>query len=115
MESTSLRNSWAQIVIGDFFFSLPHALSFIYKKFLLSLALNRKDLDDKQLELFTCEPAFVKNRLHRRCLSQQLNATQCNFCRAEVATSCDFIAILVQFVSVNVSIRLLLNQKLCAC
>ena len=26
-------------------------------------------------------------------------ATQCNFCRAEVATSCDFIAILVQFVS----------------
>ena len=25
-------------------------------------------------------------------------ATQCNFCRAEVATSCDLIAILVQFV-----------------
>ena len=41
-------------------------------------------------------------------------ATQCNFCRAEVATSCDFIAILVQFVSVNVSTRLLLKQKLCA-
>ena len=26
-------------------------------------------------------------------------ATQCNFVRAEVATSCDFIAILAQFVS----------------
>ena len=42
-------------------------------------------------------------------------ATQCNsmqFCRAEVATSCDFIAILMEFVSVNVSTRLLLKQKL---
>ena len=44
---------------------------------------------------------MLKARLHRRFLSQQLNATQCNFCRAEVANSCDFIAILVQFVSVN--------------
>ena len=44
-------------------------------------------------------------------LSQQLNATQCNFCRAEVATSYDFIAILVQFVSVNVNTRLLLNKS----
>ena len=42
-------------------------------------------------------------------------ATQCNFCCAEVATSCNFIAILVQFVSVNVSTRLLLKQKQCAC
>ena len=42
-------------------------------------------------------------------------ATQCNFCRAEVATSCDFIAILVQFVSVNFSTRVLLKQKLCTC
>ena len=42
-------------------------------------------------------------------------ATQCNFCRAEDATSCDFIAILVQFVSANVSTRLFLKQKLCAC
>ena len=41
--------------------------------------------------------------------------SQYNFCRAEIATSCDFIAILVQFVSVNVSTRLLLKQKLCAC
>ena len=57
----------------------------------------------------------VKAHLHRRFLSQQLNATQCNFCGAEVATSCDFIAILVQFVSVNVSTRQLLKQKLCAC
>ena len=57
----------------------------------------------------------LKARLHRRFLSPQLNATQCNFCRVEVATSCDFIAILVQFVSVNVSTRLLLKQKLCAC
>ena len=31
--------------------------------------------------------------------------------RAEVATSCDFIAILVQFVSVNVSTRLSLKQN----
>ena len=45
-------------------------------------------------------------------LSKQLDATQCNFCHAEVATSCDFIAILVQFVSVNISTRLLLKQKL---
>ena len=58
---------------------------------------------------------IIKARLHRRFLSQQLNATQYNFCRAEVATSCDFIAILVQFVCVNVSTRLLLKQKLCAC
>ena len=58
---------------------------------------------------------LLKARLHRRFLSQQLNATQCNFCRAEVAMSCDFIAILVQFVSVNISTRLLLKQKLCAC
>ena len=50
-----------------------------------------------------------------RSNSMQLNATQCNFCPAEVATSCDFIAILVQFVSVNVSTRLSLKQKLCAC
>ena len=57
----------------------------------------------------------LKARLHRRFLSLQLNATQCNFCRAELATSCDFIAILVQFVSVNVSTRLLLKQQLCAC
>ena len=57
----------------------------------------------------------VKARLHRRFLSQQLNATQCNFCLTEVANSCDFIAILVQFVNVNVSTRLLLKQKLCAC
>ena len=42
-------------------------------------------------------------------------ATQCNFCRAEVATSCDFIAILLQFVSVNINTRLFLKQKLCAC
>ena len=56
-----------------------------------------------------------KARLHRRFLSPQLSATQCNFCRVEVATSCDFIAILVQFVSVNVSTRLLLKQKLCYC
>ena len=55
-----------------------------------------------------------KARLHRRFLSQQLNATRCNFFRAEVATSCDIIAILLQFVSVNVSTRLLLKQKLCA-
>ena len=48
-------------------------------------------------------------------LSQQLNATQCNFCRAEVTTSCDFIAILVQFVSANVSTRLLLKEKPCVC
>ena len=57
----------------------------------------------------------LKACLHRRFLSQQLSATQCNFCPAEVATSCDFIAILVQFVSVNVSTRLFLEQKLCAC
>ena len=57
----------------------------------------------------------LKARLHGRFFSQQLNATQCNFCRAEVATSCDFIAILVQFVSVNASTCLLLKQKLCAC
>ena len=50
-----------------------------------------------------------------RSNSMQLNATQCNFCRTEVATSWDFIAILVQFVSLNVSTRLLLKQKLCAC
>ena len=56
----------------------------------------------------------VKARLHRRFLSPQLNATQRNFYLAEVATSCDFIAILVQFVSVNVSTGLLLKQKLCA-
>ena len=49
-------------MIGTLFFSLPHALSFIYKNVLLSLALNRKDLDDKQLELFTCEPAFVTEK-----------------------------------------------------
>ena len=42
-------------------------------------------------------------------------ATQCNFCRAEIATSCDFIAILVQFVNVNVNTRLFLKQKLHAC
>ena len=38
---------------------------------------------------------FIKDRLHRRFLSQQLNATQCNFCRAEVALRfhCDFSAI----------------------
>ena len=42
----------------------------------------------------------LKARLHRRFLSQQLNAI---FFRTEVATSCDFIAILVQFVGVNVS------------
>ena len=61
-------------------------------------------------ELAVQESDCVTARLHRRFLSQQLNATQCNFCRAgEVATSCDFIAILVQFVSVNVSTRLLLN------
>ena len=42
-------------------------------------------------------------------------ATQCNFCRAEVATSCDLNAILVQFVSENISICLFLKQKLCAC
>ena len=59
--------------------------------------------------------ASFKARLHRRFLSQQLNATQCNFCRAEVATSCDFIAILVQFDSANVSTHLLLKQKLYAC
>ena len=58
---------------------------------------------------------IIKARLHRQFLSQQLNATRCNFCRAEVATSCDFIAILVKFVCVNVSTRLLLKQKLCAC
>ena len=57
----------------------------------------------------------IKALLHRRFLSPQLSATQCNFCRAEVATSCDFIAILVQFVSVNVNTRLLLKQKPCAC
>ena len=55
----------------------------------------------------------LKARLHRRFLSQQLDATQCKFCRAEVANSCDFIAILVQFVNVNVSTRLFLKQKLC--
>ena len=65
---------------------------------------------DIQVTLRTC----VKARLHRRFLSQQLNATQCNFCRAKVATSCDFIPISVQFVSVKVSTRLLLKQKLCA-
>ena len=42
-------------------------------------------------------------------------ATQCNFCRAEVATSHDYIAFLVQFVSANISTRLFLKQKLCAC
>ena len=41
-------------------------------------------------------------------------ATQCNFCRGEVATSCNFIASLVQFVSANVSTRLFLKQKLYA-
>ena len=50
-----------------------------------------------------------------RSNSMQLNATQCNFCRAEVATSCDFSAILVQFVSVKVSTRPFLKQKLCVC
>ena len=53
----------------------------------------------------------LKARLHRPFLSPQLNATQCNFCRAEVATSCDFIAILVQFVSVNVSHVYCLNKS----
>ena len=33
------------------------------------------------------------------------------FCRAEIATSCDFIAILMQFVSA----LLFRKQKLCAC
>ena len=37
-------------------------------------------------------------------------ATQCNFFRAEVATSCDLIAILVQFVGANVSTRLFLKS-----
>ena len=53
-------------------------------------------------------PDVVKARLHRRFC----RATQCNFCRAEVATSCDFIAILVQFVSKK---RLFRKQKLRAC
>ena len=61
------------------------------------------------------DSVFIKARLHRRFLSQQLNATQCNFCRVEVAISWDFIAILVEFISVNVSTRLLLKQKLRAC
>ena len=39
---------------------------------------------------------LIKARFHRRFLSQQLNATQCNFCRAELANSCDFIAIFCQ-------------------
>ena len=55
----------------------------------------------------------VKARLHGGAIF--VAATQCNFCRAEVATSCDFIAILVQFVSVNVSTHLFLKQKLRAC
>ena len=38
-------------------------------------------------------------------------ATQCNFCRAEVATSCNFVAILVQFVRANVSTSLFLNKS----
>ena len=67
------------------------------------------------LNLYKIDKWSFKARLHRRFLSPQLNATQCNFCRAEVANSCDFIAILVQFVNVNVSTRLLLKQKLCAC
>ena len=66
-----------------------------------------------------CKPTLtirlLKARLQRPFLSHQPNATQCNFCRAEVATSCDFIASLVQFVRVNVSTRLLLEQQLCAC
>ena len=40
---------------------------------------------------------------------------QCNFCRAEVATSCDFIAILVQFDNEKRQCaRLFRKQKLCA-
>ena len=62
-------------------------------------------------KFYCSSPLCVKARLHRRFMSPQLNATQCNFCRAEVATSYDFIAILVQFVSVNVRSRLLLKQK----
>ena len=65
--------------------------------------------------LFNSILVCLKACLHRRFLSQQLNATQCNFCRAEVANSCDFIAILVQLVNVNVSTCLLRKQKLCAC
>ena len=75
----------------------------------------QRDVDNRHdVNLFSREKT-LKARLHMRFLSPQLNATQCNFCRAEVATSCDFTAILVQFVSVNASTRLLLKQKLCAC
>ena len=38
-----------------------------------------------------------------------------NFCRAEVATSCDLIAILVQFVSEKRQCSLFRKQKPCAC
>ena len=55
--------------------------------------------------------SFSKARLHRRFLSQQLNAIF--VAPAEVVTSCDFIAILMQFVNVNVSTRLLLKKKSC--
>ena len=39
--------------------------------------------------------SLLKSRLHRIFVVQ----TRCNFCRAEVAVSCDFIGILVQFIS----------------
>ena len=69
----------------------------------------------REIFRFNSLDTTLKARLHRRFLSPKLNATQCNFCRAEFANSCDFIAILLQFVNVNVSTRLLLKQKLCAC
>ena len=43
----------------------------------------KKSYDTHRLaELVRVHP--VKGRLHRRFLSQQLNATQCNFCRIEL-------------------------------
>ena len=47
-----------------------------------------------------------------RSNSMQLNAI---FVAPKLQPACDFIAILVQFVSVNVITRLSLKQKLCAC
>ena len=85
-------------------------LVLIWFPFLTSLAF----IEVYVLAILTFVICF-KARLHRRFLSQQLNASLCNFCRAEVATSCYFIAILVQFVSVKVNTNVFLKQKVCAC
>ena len=61
-----------------------------------------------RVQIHSNQTSIFKARLHWRFL----RATQYNFCRAEVATSCDFIVILVQFVNANVSARLFRKQKL---